>query len=304
VVLGSFSGTLGEFAPLRFSRQGEPPFVTLEMPLMSYLQDSKPLTLFDLGRMRAEGEKMAMLTAYDSSFAGLLERAGVDLILVGDSLGNVLQGHSSTLPVTLEHMIYHTECVVRGARRPFVVADMPFGSYQQSPLQAFANAARLMAAGAQMVKLEGGEVMAETVRFLVERGIPVCAHIGLTPQSVHQLGGYRIQGRDTDQAAQLKADAVALEQAGAALMVLELVPESLARAISGLLQRCATIGIGASVACHGQVLVLHDMLGMGIGKKARFVNNFLEGQPGLHEAVAAYVQAVKQARFPGPEHVY
>jgi 3-methyl-2-oxobutanoate hydroxymethyltransferase len=271
---------------------------------MSYLQDARPLSLFDLGRMRAEDEKIVMLTGYDASFAGLLERAGVDVILVGDSLGNVLQGHDSTLPVTMEQMIYHTGCVRRGCRRPFVVADMPFGSYQESPVQAFANAARLMAAGAQMVKLEGGAFMAPTVRYLVERGIPVCAHIGLTPQSVHQLGGYRVQGRQPDQAERLKAEALSLEEAGAALMVLELVPETLAHEITGSLDRCATIGIGASAACHGQVLVLHDMLNIGAGKKARFVKNFMEGANGIQEAVAAYVHAVKQGAFPGPEHVY
>ena len=165
---------------------------------MSYLQDTKPVTLFELGKMRAEGRKIAVLTCYDASFAALEERAGVDVILVGDSLGNVLQGQKSTLPVTVEHMVYHTESVVRGCNRPFVIADMPFGSYHESPAQAMRNAARLMAAGAQMVKLEGGAFMAETVHFLVERGVPVCAHIGLTPQSVHQLGGYRVQGRSDE----------------------------------------------------------------------------------------------------------
>jgi len=271
---------------------------------MSYLQDDKPITLFELGKMRADGRKIAMLTGYDASFAALLERCGVDVILIGDSLGNVLQGQKSTLPVTLDHMVYHTESVVRGCRRPFIVTDMPFGSYHESPAQAMRNAARLMAAGAQMVKLEGGEFMAETVRFLVERGVPVCAHIGLTPQSVHQLGGYRVQGRDDSGAARLKADALALEQAGAALMVMEMVPATVAAEITSSLQSMATIGIGAGPSCDGQVLVLHDLLGVYPGKTARFVRNFMKGADSIDSAVAAYVSAVKDGSFPAPEHCY
>ncbi|MCK0512542.1 3-methyl-2-oxobutanoate hydroxymethyltransferase [Aromatoleum buckelii] len=271
---------------------------------MSYLQDDKPVTLFEIGKMRAEGRKISMLTCYDASFASLLERAGVDILLVGDSLGNVVQGQKSTLPVTLEHMIYHTECVVRGATRPFIVTDMPFGSCHESSSQAMRNAARLLAAGAQMVKLEGGAFMAETVRFLVERGIPVCAHIGLTPQSVHQLGGYRVQGRSEAAAAQLKADALALQQAGAALMVMEMVPAALAREITASLASMATIGIGAGPDCDGQVLVLHDMIGVYPGKKARFVRNFMTGKTGIDEAVASYVRAVRDGSFPAPEHCY
>ncbi|MDX9698841.1 MAG: 3-methyl-2-oxobutanoate hydroxymethyltransferase [Rhodocyclaceae bacterium] len=271
---------------------------------MSYLQDNKPINLFELGKMRAEGRKIAMLTCYDASFAALLDRAGVDVLLVGDSLGNVLQGQPSTLPVTLEHMVYHTECVARGASRPFIVTDMPFGSYQASPEQALHNAARLMAAGAQMVKLEGGEYMADTVRFLVERGVPVCAHIGLTPQSVHQLGGYRVQGRSEDDAARLKAEALALQQAGAALMVMEMVPATLAAEITASLDSMATIGIGAGADCDGQVLVLHDMIGVYPGKKARFVKNFLDGAGSIEEAVARYVQAVKDGTFPTEAQSY
>lgn len=271
---------------------------------MSYLQDNKPINLFELGKMRAEGRKIAMLTCYDASFAALLDRAGVDVLLVGDSLGNVLQGQPSTLPVTLEHMVYHTECVARGASRPFIVTDMPFGSYQASPEQALHNAARLMAAGAQMVKLEGGEYMADTVRFLVERGVPVCAHIGLTPQSVHQLGGYRVQGRSEDDAARLKAEALALQQAGAALMVMEMVPAALAAEITASLDSMATIGIGAGADCDGQVLVLHDMIGVYPGKKARFVKNFLDGAGSIEEAVARYVQAVKDGTFPTEAQSY
>lgn len=254
--------------------------------------------------MRQNGEKIAMLTAYDASFAALCERNGVDTLLVGDSLGNVLQGQKSTLPVTMEHMVYHTECVARATQRAWLITDMPFGSYQESPAQAMRNAARLMAAGAQMVKLEGGAYMAETVRFLVERGVPVCAHIGLTPQSVHQLGGYRVQGKGDAAAAQMKADALALEQAGAALVVLEMVPAVLAAELTASLNSMATIGIGAGKDCDGQVLVLHDMLGVYPGKTARFVRNFMQGATSIDEAVARYAAAVKEGSFPAPEHCY
>lgn len=271
---------------------------------MSYLENSKPVTLTELARMRAEGERIAVLTCYDASFAALLERNGVDVLLVGDSLGNVLQGHATTLPVTLEQMAYHTGCVARGARRPFLIADMPFGSYQEGPAQAMRSAVALMAAGAQMVKLEGGAHMAETVRFLVERGVPVCAHIGLTPQSVNQLGGYRVQGKTKAAAQVMKDDALALEQAGAALVVLEMVPSALAGEISESLSTMATIGIGAGPDCHGQVLVLHDMLGVYPGRKAKFVRNFMDGAASIDDAVKAYVKAVKNGSFPGPEHGY
>ncbi|MEZ5614120.1 MAG: 3-methyl-2-oxobutanoate hydroxymethyltransferase [Rhodocyclaceae bacterium] len=271
---------------------------------MSYLENTRPVTLTELARMRAEGEKIAVLTCYDASFAALLERNGVDVLLVGDSLGNVLQGHSSTLPVTLEQMAYHTGCVARGAKRPFIVADMPFGSYQESPAQALRSAVPLMAAGAQMVKLEGGAFMAETVRFLVERGVPVCAHIGLTPQSVHQLGGYRVQGKTDAGAQQMKQDAAALQDAGAALIVLEMVPAPLAAEITRSLATMATIGIGAGPDCDGQVLVLHDMLGVYPGRKAKFVRNFMDGAASIDDAVKAYVKAVRNGSFPGAEHCY
>ena len=271
---------------------------------MSYLQDQKPVTLFELGKMRAEARKIVMLTGYDASFAALLGRAGVDVVLIGDSLGNVLQGQKSTLPVTLEHMAYHTECVARGGARALVLTDMPFGSYHENREQAMRNAARLMAAGAQMVKLEGGEFMADTVRFLVERGVPVCAHIGLTPQAVNQLGGYRVQGRSDEGAARLRADALALEQAGAALMVMEMVPAALATEITASLKTMATIGIGAGPGCDGQVLVLHDMLGIFPGKTARFVRNFMDGAASIEEAVARYAAAVKDGSFPAAEHCY
>ena len=271
---------------------------------MSYLENTRPVTLTELARMRTEGEKIAVLTCYDSSFAALLERNGVDVLLVGDSLGNVLQGHGSTLPVTLKQMAYHTGCVARGANRPFLMADMPFGSYQESPAQAMRSAVVLMAAGAQMVKLEGGAYMAETVRFLVERGVPVCAHIGLTPQSVHQLGGYRVQGKSESGAAQMKADAHALEEAGAAMVVLEMVPATLAAELTAALTTMATIGIGAGKDCDGQVLVLHDMLGIYPGKTARFVRNFMVGATSIDDAVARYAAAVKDGSFPAAEHTY
>jgi 3-methyl-2-oxobutanoate hydroxymethyltransferase len=266
--------------------------------------ERKPITLNEIARMRKEGEKIAVVTSYDASFAALCDAAGADCLLVGDSLGMVLQGHPTTLPVTAEQMVYHTACVARGNKTAFVIADMSFGSYQESREQALRNAATLMAAGAQMVKIEGGAWLADTVRFLVERGIPVCAHIGLTPQSVHALGGYRVQGRDEAGAARTKADAHALQQAGAALMVLEMVPAPLAGAITRELKVCATIGIGAGPQCDGQVLVLHDMLGVYPGKKGRFVKDFMAAAQSIEGAVKAYVAAVKDGSFPAPEHCY
>ncbi len=275
-----------------------------ETHAMTYLQNDKPVTLFELGKMRAEGRKITMLTAYDASFGAMMDRSGVDTVLIGDSLGNVIQGQKTTLPVTIEQMAYHTECVARGCNRAFILADMPFGSYQEGPEQAMRNAARLMAAGAQMVKIEGGEHVAGTVRFLVERGVPVCAHVGLTPQSVHQLGGYRIQGRDDAGAAKMKADARALEQAGAAMIVLELVPSKLAAEITASLTTMATIGIGAGPDCDGQVLVLYDMLGIFPGKPARFVKNYMTGAGSIEEACAEYVREVREGLFPTPAHGY
>jgi 3-methyl-2-oxobutanoate hydroxymethyltransferase len=271
---------------------------------MTYLASNKPITLPELARMKREGEKIAMLTGYDASFAALEDRCGVDAILVGDSLGNVLQGKTSTLPVTMEQMVYHTECVGHIVQRAMCLADMPFGSYQESKEQAMRNAARLLAAGAEMVKLEGGQVMAETVHFLVERGVPVCAHIGLTPQSVHALGGYHVQGRDEESAKRMKADARALEDAGAALMVLEMVPAALAAEITKMLTACATIGIGAGKDCDGQVLVLHDMLGVYPGKKGRFVKDFMAEAQSIDGAVSAYIKAVKDGSYPTHEHSY
>lgn len=264
---------------------------------------TRRLTQLDLAKLNSSGEKITMLTCYDASFAALCESAGVETLLIGDSLGMVLQGHDSTLPVSLQDIAYHTACVARGCRRPLIISDMPFGSFQESPQSAFRNAATLMAAGAQMVKLEGGEEMAETTHFLTCRGIPVCAHIGLTPQSVHQLGGYRVQGKDDSGAAKLKADALAQQQAGASLIVLEAIPQALAAETTKLLS-IPTIGIGASKECSGQVLVLHDMLDIAPGRKARFVKNFMAGQPSVLAALTAYVAAVKDGSFPAPEHCY
>lgn len=260
-------------------------------------------TLTTLKAMYGKGDKIAMLTCYDASFAALLEESGVDVLLVGDSLGMVLQGLDSTLPVTLEDMVYHTACVARGAKRAFIIVDMPFGTSQVSPGKTFEHAAKLMAAGAQMVKLEGGAEMIETVRFLTSRGIPVCAHIGLTPQSVHQLGGYRVQGRDSTAADQLQKDAAALEMAGAGMLLLEAVPAQLAAKITGQLT-IPTIGIGAGAACSGQVLVLYDMLNIYPGRKARFVKNYMLGADSVAAAVANYVAEVKSGSFPAPENAF
>jgi len=271
---------------------------------MTYLASNKPITLPEFARLKREGEKIVMLTGYDASFAALEDRCGVDVILVGDSLGNVIQGKTSTLPVTMEHMVYHTECVAHQALRAMVVADLPFGAYHESREQAIRNAGKLLAAGAEMVKLEGGAVMAETVHFMTERGVPVCAHIGLTPQSVHALGGYRVQGRDEAGAARMKDDARVLEEAGATLVVLEMVPSALAAEITAMLKVCATIGIGAGPDCDGQVLVLYDMLGLYPGRKGRFVKDFMAAAQSIEGAVTAYVQAVKDKTFPAPEHCY
>jgi len=261
------------------------------------------LTLEHFRNLRQRGEKIVMLTCYDASFATLCEAAGVEILLVGDSLGMVVQGMDSTLAVSMDETVYHTRCVARGAQSALVIADMPFGSYQESPQQAFANASRLLAAGAQVVKLEGGRVILETIRFLVDRGIPVCGHVGLTPQAVHQLGGYRVQGRSEPAAKRVLDDARAVEQAGAAMVVLEAIPATLAAEITQALT-IATIGIGANVECSGQVLVLHDMLDIYPGRKARFVRNFMEGAPSIKAAIERYVAAVKDQSFPAKEHMF
>jgi 3-methyl-2-oxobutanoate hydroxymethyltransferase len=260
-------------------------------------------TLTSLQALRDQGEKIAVLTCYDASFAALLEVGGVNALLVGDSLGMVLQGHETTLPVTLDEMVYHTACVARGSKQAFIITDMPFGTFQVSPEKTFENAARLMASGAQMIKLEGGAAMAETISFLTERGIPVCAHIGLTPQSVHQMGGYRVQGKNDTDAQRLVQDAVIVEQAGAGLVVLEAMPAVLAAEITANVS-IPTIGIGAGAACSGQVLVLHDMLDIYPGKKARFVKNYMQGAQGIADGVTRYVSEVKSGAFPGAEYSF
>jgi len=262
------------------------------------------VTISTLAKMKRDGDKIACLTAYDYSFANMLDRAGVDVVLVGDSLGMVIQGRDSTLPVSLDDMAYHCGCVTRGVERALPVVDMPFMSYQTSREQALESAGYLMQqGGAQMVKLEGGEVMADTIRFLVDRGIPVCAHLGLTPQSVYQLGGYRVQGRDAESARQIRKDASILQQAGASLLVLEAVPTDLAKSISGELA-IPTIGIGAGPDCDGQVLVLQDMLGIYPRPSPKFSRNFMQGAENIEDAIKSYVVAVKAGEFPTAEHSY
>ena len=260
-------------------------------------ESRKPMTLHRLRAMHQAGEKITMLTCYDASFARVLGDAGVDVLLVGDSLGMVVQGHDSTVPVSLDEMAYHTQCVARGNRHAWIVADLPFGSYHEGSEQALRSAARLMQSGAHMVKLEGGGWTAPLVRLMVERGIPVCAHLGLTPQSVHALGGYRIQGRDEAAAEVLRRHARELGAAGAALLVLELMPSTLARELT-LALPIPVIGIGAGAGCSGQVLVLHDMLGVTRGKLPRFVRDFMGEGGGVEEAIRRYVAAVKDGSFP------
>ncbi|UTY57671.1 3-methyl-2-oxobutanoate hydroxymethyltransferase [Massilia sp. erpn] len=263
---------------------------------------SKAVTVTTLSAQRAAGEKITMLTCYDASFASLMDRCGVEVLLIGDSLGMVCNGHHSTLPVTLQEVAYHTAAVARGAKSALIVADMPFGSYG-TPEQAFNNAVQLMQAGAHMVKIEGGAWLGETIRFLTERAIPVCAHIGLTPQSVHQLGGYKVQGKTTESAEQLKSDALAVQAAGASLVVIEAIPTALGKEVTEMLH-VPTIGIGAGPDCSGQVLVMHDMLGVFPGRKARFVRNFMDGASSIDAAISAYVSAVKDGSFPALEHCF
>ena len=276
------------------------PYGTL--PMTSNPTARKPVSLPRLQEMRARGEKITMLTAYDATFAAVADAAGVDCVLVGDSLGMVCQGLSTTVGVSLETMRYHVESVARGARRVqatiWIVGDLPYGTYHESKEQALRNAVVLMEAGAHMVKLEGGGWTTETVRFLVERGIPVCAHLGLTPQTVHALGGYRVQGKTIESAALMKQQAHELQDAGASMLVLEMVPAALSAELTSELLHCPTIGIGAGKDTAGQVLVLHDMLGMNLGKMPKFVRNFMADAPGIKEAMQAYVAAVKGGTFP------
>lgn len=276
--------------------------------MSGYLQNKehgvwgKPVTGPGLVTLRLKGEKIAMLTCYDASFATLMNHCGVEILLVGDSLGMVCQGHSSTLNVSLADIAYHTQSVARGNQTALLMADMPFGTYG-TPHDAYVNAAQLVQAGAHMVKVEGGAWLCETVRFLTDRAIPVCVHLGLTPQSIHQLGGYKIQGKTIESAAALKADALALQSAGAAMVLLEAIPATLGKAVTDILA-IPTIGIGAGPDCSGQVLVMHDVLDVFPGRKARFVKNFMEGQTSIQGAISAFVKAVKDRSFPAMEHCF
>jgi 3-methyl-2-oxobutanoate hydroxymethyltransferase len=261
----------------------------------------KTLTVQDMIAMKQRGEKITCLTAYDASFSALCDAVGIDILLVGDSLGMVIQGQQTTLPVTVNDMVYHTRCVSQARRRAFIIADLPFMSYP-TPLIAAQNAARLMQeSGAQMVKLEGARL--DTTRFLVDQGIPVCGHLGLLPQQINQLGTYKVQGKTTADADKILENAHQLQQAGASLLVLECVPAALAKTISHELT-IPVIGIGAGVDCDGQVLVLYDMLGISIGKSPRFSKNFMQEANSISDAIAAYQLAVKQRQFPTSEHSF
>ena len=261
------------------------------------------VTVPALARMAAEGKKIAMLTAYDATLAAAADRAGIDVLLVGDSLGMVVQGHPSTLSVTLDELLYHTRCVAAARTRALVIADMPFASYQASPEAAYAACAAALKAGATMVKVEGGAWLAPTVAFLIVRGIPVCGHVGLLPQSVNMLGGYRVQGKTADAAEALLADGRALAAAGASLLVAECIPRELGAALTAGVG-IPVIGIGAGPACSGQVLVIYDALGVTKGRPARFVRNFMTGRDSIDAALGAFVAAVKDGSFPAPEHCF
>ena len=260
---------------------------------------AKPITVASLAAMKSRGERITCLTCYDASFARLLDTAGIDVMLVGDSLGMVLQGHGSTVPVTIEHMAYHSACVARGRRRALLIADFPF-LVGATPERALIGAARLMQeGGAEVVKLEGGASVLDTVRCLTGQGVPVCGHLGLLPQSVNRIGGYRFQGRDADSAATIRRDALAIQEAGASLVVLECVPAALAREISRELT-IPVIGIGAGPDCDGQVLVIYDILGLNPRRPPSFSRDFMQGSRSIMEAVTGYVTAVREGRFPGP----
>src|SRR6202140_1017961 len=265
--------------------------------------DRPPVTLSTLAQMKQRGEKIACLTAYDASFAALLDAAGVDVVLVGDSLGMVIQGHDTTVPVTMDHMVYHSAAVARGLHRAFLVADLPFMSYPSREL-ALSNAVRLMQEGAaRMTKLESGKGQTDIVEFLASHDIAVCAHLGLKPQSVHKTGGFRVQGREQEAARRMLEDALALEAAGADLVLLECIPAALGRRIAQAL-KVPVIGIGAGPDTDGQILVLYDILEITPGRKPRFVRNFMTGGDSPQAAVARYVQAVKSGEYPAPEHCF
>jgi 3-methyl-2-oxobutanoate hydroxymethyltransferase len=261
----------------------------------------KSFTIRDIAAKKQNGEKIVCLTAYDAGFAALLDEVGVDILLVGDSLGMVVQGQSTTVPVSMADMVYHTKCVNRGRKKAYLIADLPFMSYSNTQ-SAAENAAKLLQeGGAQMVKLEGARL--DCIRFLVERGIPVCGHLGLLPQSIHQLGGYSVQGYAPDAAKKLHEQAVQLAHAGAQLLILECVPAQLASDISKALT-IPVIGIGAGAECDGQILVLYDLLNIGTGKKPKFSKDFMAGKDSIRSAVQAYCDAVRSGSFPGPEHGY
>ena len=260
------------------------------------------ITQNTLKKMYQNGEKFTALTCYDACFAALLENAGIEVLLVGDSLGNVIQGKNTTLSVTLRDMQYHTRCVAQGSNNTLIMTDMPFGTFQSTPSHAFNNAAKLIAAGAHMVKIEGGRMQGDTIKFLTQRGIPVCAHIGLMPQYVHQFGGYKLQGKTDVEANLLLEDAIILEEAGANMLLLELVPSTLAKKITQQLS-IPTIGIGAGPDCSSQVLVLHDMLGI-YPTKAKFNKNFMSEAINIEDAIKGYIKAVKFGEFPDAEHQY
>jgi 3-methyl-2-oxobutanoate hydroxymethyltransferase len=276
------------------------------MPMYKHLQRDTgrpPITLSTLQRMKSDGEKIACLTCYDASFAQLLDAADVDVVLVGDTLGMVIQGHDTTVPVSMDQMVYHCAAVSRGLQRPFLIGDMPFMSYPTKEV-ALTNAVRLMQeGGAQMVKLESGGKQTEIVEFLAGHDIAVCAHLGLKPQSVHKTGGFRVQGREREAAARLLDEAQRLEAAGADIVLLECVPAALGKSITAELH-VPVIGIGAGPDVDGQILVLYDMLDITTGRKPRFVRNFMEGARTIPEALQRYVRAVKEHEYPAPEHCF
>ncbi|MDP5145641.1 3-methyl-2-oxobutanoate hydroxymethyltransferase [Shewanella sp. ULN5] len=260
------------------------------------------VTSSTLMKFKQEGKKFTALTAYDASFAGAFDSEGIDVLLVGDSMGMVLQGHDDTLPVTVADIAYHTACVRRGINRALLIADMPFMSYS-TPEQTMENAAKLMQAGANMVKVEGGHWLLESVKMLTERGIPVCAHLGLTPQSVHVFGGFKVQGRDADNAQRILDEAKALQAAGAQLLVLECIPATLAKAITEALT-IPVIGIGAGADTDGQILVMHDVLGISSGYIPRFSKNYLKQTGEIRSAIRAYIDEVANGSFPAEEHIF
>ncbi len=266
-------------------------------------EDKKPVTISSLKKMKKEGEKIASLTAYDASFAAMVDEGGADLVLVGDSLGMVINGHATTVPVTVDQIVYHTQAVKAGLQRAFLLVDMPFMSYADKHI-ALRNATRLMQEGlAHMVKLEGGELQVPTVEYLAERGVPVCAHIGLTPQYVHKMGGFKVQGREEAAAKQMIKEAKLLQDAGADIVLLECVPSSVGKAVTEALD-VPTIGIGAGPDCDGQILVLYDILDVTIGRKPRFAKNYMQGSGNCLEAIKNYVDEVKSGAYPAAEHCF